>query len=627
MDEFINVNFKLSDRCEFGYLQKEDICIYIMVQDENEYKQNLKTLILELVANKFCNNPIYSQKTLFDIIVHIEKEIKNLKSKDESIKFLKFSTAIMLTNFSEYIIATIGNIRYTHKNSDTIKKVSKLENLAQQLLDEKKISNNELATNQYINYITNCIGGINDLEVAISNNSKLEVNDTIFIEGTNSWTNKNIDYVLLNVQKIKLKSNQKHKFFNKSFLTRLSIFLFSILFFIINSLRKNIIYNEIKKLQHSKKVYIKQLDVQNLSEIIKKENILYNEFTNKKFLLKSNNDIQKIQDAKNLNYQIELEIEKIKKIKESLIRANNYENNFNYADANKIYDNLLKNSQLKFFDINELNQKINKGYNRTKEYNSLISLEEQAEIFLKENQYKKALDCLTQIEKIYTKYDQKNKITNSFIEKTKYCNNKLIELENDSNSRQEKLDNLEKSNLKDALDEYDKLIINYDVLGDNITKERLMLKRNELEQLIEKEKNNAKEYTNIAKKYISKKKYKQALDYLIDSNKIYNKIRLEKEKNENNQLIRDIKQYLRDNIEYKNENEKNYDKNKIIESINLSIKEGDNSIKEKKWDKAIVEYNRAIEFSKKINLDTKQIESKLAYAIKSKNKKWFDIWK
>lgn len=199
----------------------------------------------------------------------------------------------MLTNFSEYIIATIGNIRYTHKNSDTIKKVSKLENLAQQLLDEKKISNNELATNQYINYITNCIGGINDLEVAISNNSKLEVNDTIFIEGTNSWTNKNIDYVLLNVQKIKLKSNQKHKFFNKSFLTRLSIFLFSILFFIINSLRKNIIYNEIKKLQHSKKVYIKQLDVQNLSEIIKKENILYNEFTNKKFLLKSNNDIQK----------------------------------------------------------------------------------------------------------------------------------------------------------------------------------------------------------------------------------------------------------------------------------------------------------------------------------------------
>lgn len=225
MDEFINVNFKLSDRCEFGYLQKEDICIYIMVQDENEYKQNLKTLILELVANKFCNNPIYSQKTLFDIIVHIEKEIKNLKSKDESIKFLKFSIAIMLTNFSEYIIATIGNIRYTHKNSDIIKKVSKLENLAQQLLDEKKISNNELATNQYINYITNCIGGINDLEVAISNNSKLEVNDTIFIEGTNSWTNKNIDYVLLNVQKIKLKSNQKHKFFNKSFLTRLSIFL------------------------------------------------------------------------------------------------------------------------------------------------------------------------------------------------------------------------------------------------------------------------------------------------------------------------------------------------------------------------------------------------------------------
>lgn len=154
-----------------------------------------------------------------------------------------------------------------------------------------------------------------------------------------------------------------------------------------------------------------------------------------------------------------------------------------------------------------------------------------------------------------------------------------------------------------------------------------MLKRNELEQLIEKEKINAKEYTNIAKKYISKKKYKQALDYLIDSNRIYNKIRLEKEKNENNQLIRDIKQYLRDNIEYKNENEKIYDKNKIIESINLSIKEGDNSIKEKNWDKAIVEYNRAIEFSKKINLDTKQIESKLAYAIKNKNKKWFDIWK
>lgn len=99
----------------------------------------------------------------------------------------------------------------------------------------------------------------------------------------------------------------------------------------------------------------------------------------------------------------------------------------------------MKNSQLKFFDINELNQKINKGYNRTKEYNSLISLEEQAEIFLKENQYKKALDCLTQIEKIYTKYDQKNKITNSLIEKIKYCNDKLIELENDSNSRQEKI--------------------------------------------------------------------------------------------------------------------------------------------------------------------------------------------
>lgn len=137
----------------------------------------------------------------------------------------------------------------------------------------------------------------------------------------------------------------------------------------------------------------------------------------------------------------------------------------------------MKNSQLKFFDINELNQKINKGYNRTKEYNSLISLEEQAEIFLKENQYKKALDCLTQIEKIYTKYDQKNKITNSLIEKIKYCNDKLIELENDSNSRQEKLDNLEKSNLKDALDEYDKLIINYDVLGDNITKRKINVKK------------------------------------------------------------------------------------------------------------------------------------------------------
>lgn len=96
-----------------------------------------------------------------------------------------------------------------------------------------------------------------------------------------------------------------------------------------------------------------------------------------------------------------------------------------------------------------------------------------------------------------------------------------------------------------------------------LQKKRLMLK--EMTRTINwKRKINAKEYTNIAKKYISKKKYKQALDYLIDSNRIYNKIRLEKEKNENNQLIRDIKQYLRDNIEYKNENEKFMIKIKLL---------------------------------------------------------------
>ena len=75
-------------------------------------------------------------------------------------------------------------------------------------------------------------------------------------------------------------------------------------------------------------------------------------------------------------------------------------------------------------------------------------------------------------------------------------------------------------------------------------------------------------------------------------------------------------------IDLKENNIVHKDTNLITESINQSIKKGDEYMKNNDWNNAIIEYQRAISFSEKIKVNSEiitQLKEKLSYAIKKSN--------
>ncbi|CAM3082424.1 Tetratricopeptide repeat protein [Streptobacillus felis] len=262
-----------------------------------------------------------------------------------------------------------------------------------------------------------------------------------------------------------------------------------------------------------------------------------------------------------------------------LIIQNNelFLNNDDVIKSNDILENILKEYEKSFFNINIKDLEIYK------------------------ERYKKNIDEI------------KLKLDNRYVNIEKLINDDIIK-------------SLEE--IKFLRDEYLKLGLKNEVEYLNRFEKEVDEKINILE---EKMKNNFSQHNS----YYNNKEYTTAISYLEKSLYFANLLNNEEKKKEIEGKIRLIYKKKK-NIENENikKNEKTLDKEKlefeIKKSIKLSIEKGDDYLKNDEYEKAFIEYKRALELMGKVNYSKnirKEVEKKLQYINKKKDKKWWELWK
>lgn len=638
MDDKFSVDFKTSDHSDFGYLILNGIMLLIYVEDANYYyKTKISKIVVDLFAKNFYDGQEYSIKYLENLVYRVDDDFKEYKSKKVDLKYLSCSILAIISDFNTIIAVSIGNARLSLVRDGTTIFQSKLDNVAQELVDKNELSIDEMNSNVYKYNLTNTLGGIDNLKLNLIGPLELIENDKIVIQGIKACENTEYklanDTVIIIVNSTTANSKiiNKHVF-KKEYLKFLSAFLifFSLcLFYFINSYRITTYKNKIDDANKELLIYLKNIDVQNIKRNIESLEIIYKKIDNSKTLYLNKTISQKFELDK-------IKIEKIKKdldiiidIKEDLYKAKNFYNKNEYLESNSRY----KSAKLKYTNYKleyiKLMDEIENGLKITESFLQVNEKEEKADLYFENKQYYDALKIYMEILHIYEKNGKQSYVNIVLKEKIDLCKVELEKIENQVNNLVQQAELFETTDYKKAIEIYKQILKTYSALNKTELIEKIQDKIKVLEADTLLLKNRALALKEEALIYYKTKKFKSAIECYLEANILLKKIGLIDEISSDLEDIKRIKNLLWESENIKKSAPKVDNRGLIVSSINSSIKKGDEYMKNNDWSNAIIEYQRAITFSKKINMDTDKInklKEKLAYAIKKSNTSWWSNW-
>ena len=136
--DYFQIEFEEANSSYFGYLEKEELVIFIFIKDNNENNINqISKIIVEKIVEDFLEFSEYTESYIKNIM-RIALEISELyKNKDVKNKNYKASILIILSNANSYILASIGDINFNHTKESNIKNELKLDSNIEYLGGDK----------------------------------------------------------------------------------------------------------------------------------------------------------------------------------------------------------------------------------------------------------------------------------------------------------------------------------------------------------------------------------------------------------------------------------------------------------------------------------------------------------
>ncbi len=568
----------------FVYYETEEFTIGVSIFIEGQGKIELFDNLMEELIYRFTENTVFNSKYIKKLITEILFEFED-RVIVENIENTKIYLSCILTDYCNVIYVYMKDYYFNIIRDDEIF-------FKNQIIEKGDII------------------GYTELFPLIEN-------DLIEIRIGNK---KIVEFKILKINKISKFTN--NNFFIK--FTILFLIFFVFIYFILSNIYLNNSFNHIENI--FTKVNNNNFDyLSNEKKLIEIENRLI--LIDKKYIYYTGKNIEKREKLKN---KLSLEKNKnnifknifeIKNITKKMIK------NREFLKAKNEYVN-IKNK------IEDISPKLLIDINKDIAELDKLIIEQNNELFLVGEDIIKNTDILNNLIEVYKK--SKFEIDINDLEDRKNNNFKILDnLKIKLDKRYLKIDDLLDQNISEGLKEIIYLKQEYSKLEFNKEVEYLSKKEIEISNKILNLESKMNELYNRHKEYYEIKEYTTSISFLEKSlyyaNLLHNdnkikelegRIRLiykqkKKIEMENIKKVEDIKDKL------KLENDMKY-------TIKLSIEKGDKSLKNDEYEKAFIEYKKAIElmdkvnYSKKIKLD---IEKKVEYIKKKKGKKWWELWK
>ncbi|WP_156300470.1 ligand-binding sensor domain-containing protein [Streptobacillus canis] len=571
------------DDTHFVFFETDEFTIWVSLFIEGEFEKIYLVTLIEDLVFKFSENPNYSAKYIKKLIKETLRDFDDLKiEKDKENTSIYLS--VLLTDYSNLIYVYMKDYNLKIIRSDEI------------------FFKNEIITNEDVFASTEIF--------PLKENDEINVliNDIILTK------------VLIN------KINTKTKFkTNNIFLQYLFIFsiLFIISYFILISMFVNKIYenieNEIKMININK-----DFNYENNNKIFINIEILLKRLDKKYLFLTRNNITKKEQYINKINIakknnEILKKVFEIKELSKILIK------NREFLNAKNEYIKIK--SKIEEVD-NELLEYIEKDI---REIDRLVIIQND-ELFLTDDDLIKNIKI---VDKLIGEYEKSYFDINILdLNEIKSKNqNRINEIKKVLDERNSKLDELIKNDILNAKVELEELIEGYSKLSLNLERESLEKRKIEIDEKIEYLKSEMNELFEKHKKYYDNKEYITSVSYLEKSLYFANLLNNQNKIKEIEGRIRLIyKQKKKDDDENKKIKPVNKEKLEfeIRKSIKLSIEKGDDYLKNNDFEKAYIEYKRALDSMPKVNYSKttqNEVNKKIEYIKRKMGKKWWELWK
>ncbi|ACZ01086.1 hypothetical protein CEP89_01120 [Streptobacillus moniliformis] len=568
----------------FVYYETEEFTIWVSIFIEGEGKIELFDSLIEELIFRFTENSIFSAKYIKKLITEILSEFDD-RIVVENTENSKIYLSCMLTDYCNVIYVYMKDYFFNIKRSNEI------------FFKNQIIENKDLI-------------GYTEL-------FPLKENDLIEIYIKDK---KIVEFEIL-------KTNQISKFINNNFFIKfllLSLIVCIFGYFIlsnvyINSNFKNI-ENMFDRINKNKYNYPSNENI-----LIKIEDKL--RLMDNKYIYYSNKNVAKKEKLRNKISEEKKKNDIFKNVFEIKEKIKKMIKNREFLKAKNEYINI----RAKLEDVSpDLLLDINKDID---DLDKLI-MEQNNELFLIEEDIIKNTNILDNLIEKYKK--SKFEIDIKDLEDKKNNNIKLLDdLKIKLDNRYLKIDDILEKNILEGLKEIIYLKNEYDKLKFSKEVEYLSKRELEISDKILNLENEMNELYNKHKKYYDIKEYTTAISFLEKAlyyaNLLHNNNKI-KELEGRIRLIYKQKRKLELENKKKIENpkEKLRLENEIRQSIKLSIEKGDELLKNDEYEKAFIEYKRAIELMDKVNYSKsikKDIDKKMEYIKKKKSKKWWELWK
>ena len=176
---------RLKNRDYFGYVELDEFACYVIADGITDAADiEGARLAIETVVLRFQEHPSLSKHGMRNLL----KSANRVLLKKESEKHLKASMTVVITDYRKMRYGYVGNTRLRMYRGSTVYKQTQDMSLAQELLEEDKIAQDELMRHEERNNLYAYLGQKN-FRPFLSKQIKLEETDIIALYTRGIWEN------------------------------------------------------------------------------------------------------------------------------------------------------------------------------------------------------------------------------------------------------------------------------------------------------------------------------------------------------------------------------------------------------------------------------------------------------
>ncbi len=176
---------RLKNRDYFGYVELDEFACYVIADGITDAADiEGARLAIETVVLRFQEHPSLSKHVMRNLL----KSANRVLLKKESEKHLKASMTVVITDYRKMRYGYVGNTRLRMYRGSTVYKQTQDMSLAQELLEEDKIAQDELMRHEERNNLYAYLGQKN-FRPFLSKKIKLEETDIIALYTRGIWEN------------------------------------------------------------------------------------------------------------------------------------------------------------------------------------------------------------------------------------------------------------------------------------------------------------------------------------------------------------------------------------------------------------------------------------------------------